>query len=145
MKARVVHQLRLHYAPQAPLCCDGGMTDVGTANWSYTANSDNSGAYAMPTAIPTAEVSRNGWKRRYILCDYCGDPLQKSVTLAGRSVVKTRYGPSTQRRGRGDYILIGASTDAGFRWMRPMRFGRSSSSLTRSKGWLTIMAIITGA
>jgi hypothetical protein len=65
----------------------------------------------LTVAIPTAEVSRNGKRRSLSSATTRADSLQKSVTLAGKSWLKTRYGPSTQRRG-GDYILIGASTDA---------------------------------
>nr|DAH18677.1 MAG TPA: hypothetical protein [Caudoviricetes sp.] len=55
----------------------------------------------LTVAIPTAEVSLTGGKRRSLSSATTRVvSLQKSVTLAGRSWLKTRYGVSTQRRGR---------------------------------------------
>lgn len=72
------------------------------ANWSYTATA------TIWRRIRDADGSDTdgggqpyGWEAPIaILCDYQEDSLQKSVTLAGSSLLKTRYGPSTQRRGR---------------------------------------------
>nr|DAO94034.1 MAG TPA: hypothetical protein [Caudoviricetes sp.] len=56
----------------------------------------------LTVVIPTAEVSRTGGKHRSLSSATTRVVyLQKSVTLAGRSWLKTRYGPSTQRRGKG--------------------------------------------
>lgn len=84
------------------------------ANWSYTATA------TIWRRIRDADGSDTdgggqpyGWEAPIaILCDYQGGLSAKSVTLAGKLWLKTRYGVSTQRRGSGDYILIGASTDA---------------------------------
>lgn len=72
------------------------------ANWSYTATA------TIWRRIRDADGSDTdgggqpyGWEAPIaILCDYGADSLQKSVTLAGKSWLKTRYGPSTKRRGR---------------------------------------------
>lgn len=66
----------------------------------------------LTVVILTAEVSRTGGKHRSLssATTRVVSP-QKSVTLAGRSWLKTRYGPNTQRHG-GDYILIGTSSAA---------------------------------
>ncbi len=73
------------------------------ANWSYTATA------TLWRRIRDADGSDTdgggqpyGWEAPIaILCDYQGGLSAKIGDLGREIVVKTRYGPSTQRRGRG--------------------------------------------
>lgn len=65
----------------------------------------------LTVVIPTAEVSRTGGKRLSLSSATTVVASAKSVTSAGRSWLK--HDMDRVRNGAGgDYILIGASTDA---------------------------------
>jgi hypothetical protein len=100
------------------------------ANWSYTATA------TIWRRIRDADGSDTdgggqpyGWEAPIaILCDYQGGLSAKIGDLGRESWLKTRYGPSTQRRGR-DYIMIGAS---------PMHRRTRDPDQIRSSDWRTI-------
>lgn len=109
------------------------------ANWSYTATA------TIWRRIRDADGSDTdgggqpyGWEAPIaILCDYQGGLSAKIGDLGREIVVKNTIWTEYETAREGDYILIGTSTDR-LRRMRPMRFGRSSSSQIRSSDWRTI-------
>lgn len=66
----------------------------------------------LTVAIPTVEVSRTGGKHRSLSSATTGRPLCKIGDLGRELVVKNTIWTEYATAREGDYILIGASTDA---------------------------------
>lgn len=106
---RVVHQLRTHPGDwREGATLEGGLMS-SVANWSYTATATiwrklaGNDEYGDPLGYAEPEQ---------ILCDYEGGLSKKLASLGAEIVVKNTVWTEFALATSGDYLLIGASTEA---------------------------------